>query len=148
MSQTPTPEIRRALYGRLLECLPILGLEKTDVAWPNAVFKPVLARPYLKPFCLFNETELASLSPCGFERLSGIFQITVFGVADTGEGEIEESARVLTDCFRGGTILPIPCFNPLLIATAWRGPMRMDGERPSITVSARFRQYAQKGGEI
>ncbi len=147
--KTPTPEIRQALYRHLLCALPIGDVTNKDVAWPNAPFTPKAKRIYLAPFCLFNETTVAALSQTGFERVNGIFQVSVNGVLNTGEAEIEEIARVLTDHFRGGTVLQIDGWNPLRIERSYRNTMQIDtsGEkpRPVIVISANWTQYVQKG---
>lgn len=146
---TPTPEIRKALYGHLLKALPIGSICETDIAWPNALFQPVVGRMFLAPTCEFSETETASLSPAGFEKLSGRFQISIYGVLNQGEAEIDEAARALVDIFRGGTVLPVPCFNPLHIHAAYRSGLRVEGDgestRPVVSVSVNWFQYTQKG---
>lgn len=147
--RTPTPEIRQALYGHLLEALPIGKICESDIAWPNALFQPVVSRMFLVPSCVFSETETASLSPQGFEKLSGRFQISIYGVLNRGEAEIDEAASVLVDIFRGGTLLPIPCSNPLHIRAAYRSGLRVEGSgksaRPVVSVSVNWFQYTQKG---
>ena len=142
--KTPTPEIRQAFYRRLLTALPLGPVTEADIAWPNSNFRPDPGRVYLAPAVLFAETEIASLSPTGFERLSGIFQISVYGIAGQGEGELDCLGQALTDLYRGGTLLPIPCRQHLSIARAWRSGLHFD-DRPWLAVSASWHQYTQKG---
>lgn len=152
---TPTPEIRKAFYERLTCSLPIGEIGESDIAWPNMPFSPQVNRMYLAPWCLYADTVTASLSPQGFEMLAGVFQVAVYGLVNSGEAEIEEIARDLTDIFRGGTILQIPGFNPVHIKNAYRsalgfaaqneGAAKKGSGRPVVTVSANWVQYTQKG---
>lgn len=152
---TPTPEIRKAFYERLLCSLPVGPVGESDIAWPNMPFIPQVERMYIAPWLLFADTVTASLSPEGFEKLSGVFQVSVYGVVNSGEAEIESVARELTDIFRGGTLLQIPGFNPVHIRNAYRssldfasqndGSVKKGSGRPVITVSANWHQYTQKG---
>ena len=151
---TPTPEIRKALYQHLIDVLPIKTVVATDVAWPNVPFKPVVNRVYLEPYCLFGETEEVALSPTGFEQLNGIFQITVYGVLNTGESIVEEICRELVDDFRAGTQLALPNGNPLLLAKSYRSSMiisagnnTLGGQiaRPSVVVSINWKHFVPRG---
>lgn len=147
---TPTPEIRQAFYRRLLENLPFLGVTEADVAWANASFRPQPERVYIAPYCLFAETRIASLSQAGFEEISGIFQINIYGVAGAGEGWLDELAQGFTDMFRGGTFLEIPCWQPVAIRRAWRSTLHFDsGEkgvgRPWVNISSDWHQFTAKG---
>ena len=147
--RTPTPEIRQAFYRHLLCALPIRSITQSDVAWPNAPFKPDVNRMYIAPFCMFAATATASLSQSGFERLAGVFQVSVYGILNTGEAEIEEVARELTDLFRGGTVLTVSGWNPVRIERAYRSSLQVDTggtpARPVIVVSASWIQYVSKG---
>lgn len=149
---TPTPEIRKALYARLLAALPIGPVTREDVAWPNVPFVADAQRLYLAPYCLFGETEEVALSPTGFEQLRGVFQVTVFGVLNTGEAEMEQIARELTDLFRAGTRLPISGHGPLLVSRSYRSTMVVrsnassgESTRPSIVVSASWKHFVPRG---
>lgn len=151
---TPTPEIRQALYRHLLCTLPIGAVTVSDVAWPNVPFIPDIHRMYLAPFCLFAETATASLSQTGFERLSGVFQVSVYGILNTGEADMEEVARVLVDAYRGGTVLPLGDWSPVRIQRAYRSSLQVvtggdqtsqEVPRPVIIVSADWTQYTSKG---
>lgn len=152
---TPSPEIRKAFYERLLCSLPIGDIGESDIAWPNMPFIPQVERMYIAPWLIYAETNTASLSETGFERLTGIFQVSVYGVVNAGEAEIEEAARRITDIFRGGTLLQVPGFNPVHIKNAYRsaldfasqdnGDTKKGSGRPVITVSANWHQYTQKG---
>lgn len=148
--KTPTPEIRQAFYRHLLDNLWLTELGEDDIAWPNAHFTPKTDRVYIAPFCLFSETDIATLSAKGFEELKGIFQIGIYGVPGHGEGAIDELAATFTDIFRGGTILNIPCYGAVTIKKAWRSSLMMDGgergsSRPHVAVSVSWHQFTQKG---
>ena len=152
---TPTIEIRQALYRRLLCALPICGLTENDIAWPNASFKTTVKKTYLAPFCLFGETEMASLSSSGFELLAGVFQITIFGLLHEGEAHMENIARELVELYRSGTRIDVPGYEKLLINQAYRGNMTLDTggrndmssemARPQLVVSAHWQHYVSKG---
>ena len=151
---TPTPEIRQALYRHLLCALPIGPVQQADVAWPNSPFKPDVSRVYIAPACLYGTTEEACLSRVGFEILNGVFQITIYGVLYTGEAVIEQVARELTDLFRAGTRLTLPDDRELLLIRSYRnslyiqtGGSDMGGQinRPSVTVSANWRHFVSRG---
>ena len=153
--QTPTPEIRKVLCQRLVDALPLCGVTASDVAWPNVPFSPNAQRIYIEPFCLFGETRQASLSDSGFELLKGIFQITVYGVLATGEADLEETARALTDLYRMGTRLYLADDqNPVDIMRSYRSSLHVEtggndlsGQimRPTITVSAEWQHYVSRG---
>ena len=151
---TPTPEIRKALYCRLQNALPIGPILPKDVAWPNSPFTPFTNRMYIAPFCLFSDTNAASLGSNGFERLEGIFQISIYGILNRGEADIEELARTLTDLYRAGTVLEVPGWNPVHIIKSYRtslyletGGSQLNREIPrtTIVVSANLNQFTQKG---
>ena len=153
--KTPTPEIRKALYRHLTCALPLAcGITESDIAWPNVPFRPASNRPYVSPFCLFAETEAAALSKSGFERLSGVFQVSVYGVLSTGESALEEIARELVELYRGGTALDVPGWSPLRILKAYRKSLQIEtgGDqlsretpRPLLVVSANWIHYVTKG---
>lgn len=147
--KTPTPEIRQALYRRLLCALPIQEITETDVAWPNVAFDPQVNRMYLAPFCLFGESEMAALSDTGFEKIQGIFQITVYGILHTGEARLERIAADLTNLFRTGSRIAVPSLPSLSITKAYRSSLTTEtgGEmpRPSIVVSAHWQHYVPRG---
>lgn len=147
--RTPTPEIRQAFYKRLLCSLPIGPIGEGDIAWPNSKFVPRPNKFYLSPFCMYATTAIASMSSTGFERLSGIFQVSVYGVLDTGEGELDKIASELTELFRGGTYIPLEEWNAITILRSYRSDLRIEtgGEvsRPVVTVSSEWYQYTQKG---
>lgn len=143
---TPTPQIRQAFYKKLISALPVNDLTEDDVAWPNTKFRPDPDRVYIAPALLFSETRIASLSPRGYEELAGIFQITVYGVAGTGEAEPDYLAQYFTDVFRGGQFLELPCKMNISIRKAWRSQLYFDNSaRPWLTVSVDWHQFTQKG---
>ena len=144
MSTTPTPEIRQCFDGALRDFLPELGLtSEADVAWPNSGFDPNVEHLYLRPAFLPGATAAASLGTDGFERLTGVYQISVLEVADVGLSNAEEIARKLVDRFRGGKVLDC-CGSRVTITTAYSGtPITEDG-RLHIPVSVVWYCYAQK----
>lgn len=133
--RTPYPEIRRSFDARLLELLPHLGLEPRAVAWPNSAFTPNADELYLRPWCLFGETATVSLGPAGYERLRGVYQVSVFDVAGSGMERAETVARAVVDHFRGGTRLDCQGFDPR-ITTAYAGTAMHENGRLHIPVSA------------
>ncbi len=157
--KTPRAEIRQAFYSHLLAGLPIGQVTRSDVAWPNFSFKPEQSKMYIAPYLLFGETLQASLSEVGFELLSGVFQITVYGVLNEGESAIETVSQELTDLFRGGTRIALPDVErELLILTAYGSTLQVitGGKiqsaaaysiisRPQIVVSANWQLYIPKG---
>lgn len=147
--KTPTPEIRQAFYGRLLEMLPFQGIEPSDIAWPNTGFNADPARVYLAPAVMFGETETATLSESGYEKLTGIFQVSVCGLPGMGEGLLDEIAREITDHFRGGVEIGMCGFWPIRVMRAWRSPLLYGNSdsagRPTIAVSVAWQQFTPKG---
>lgn len=141
---TPTPEIRQCLDAKLLAFLPQLSLDpETDVAWPNSGFDPEVDHLYLRPTCLFSPTEAASLGTDGFERLQGIYQISVLEVQGKGLGRSEDIARSLVDEFRGGTVLNC-CGYEVRVTSAYCGTPTPEDNRLHIPVSVVWYCYAQK----
>jgi len=141
--RTPYPEIRRGLDARLLALLPGIGLTAADVAWPNAAFAPDPDKLYLRPWCMFGETATASLGPKGFERLTGVYQISIYEVADTGLERSEGMAQAIIDHFRGGTRFEY-CGFDLHIRTAYARGATLDDGRLHIPVSVVWRCDTQK----
>lgn len=142
--RTPTPEIRQCLDNRLRAFLPELGLDPArDVAWPNEPFEPDTDRLFLRPTCMFAQTSVASLGTHGFERLQGVYQISVFEVAGNRMDAVESIARKLVDHFRGGTFLDC-CGYELRIRTAYMSTGIEDELRYHIPVSVNWYCYAQK----
>lgn len=130
-----------------------LPLTDADVAWPNVSFIPDAGRVYLKPWCLFADTKPVSLGTDGFERLSGVYQISVFDVAGTGLYRAEHIARALADAFRGGTVLGLTGTDgsvsvqngcEIRISAATAGTARLDDGRLHIPVSVVWTCYVQK----
>lgn len=144
--RTPTPEIREAFYRRLLESLPIGQVTASDIAWPNSNFRADPERYYLAPAIMYAQTETVTLSPKGYEKLHGIFQINICGLPNQGEGELDYMARKLTDIFRAGTRIELCGWWPVTITRAYRSQLRFGGhDRPEITVSANWEQFTPKG---
>ena len=141
--RTPYPEIRRCLDAHLITLLPVIGLEQTDMAWPNAGFTPVDGRMYLRPWCMYGDTYPVSLGVKGFERLVGVYQVSVLEVADTGMERAENTARAIADHFRGGTRLDC-CGFELCVTTAHAGGAMQDDGRLHIPVSVNWRCDTQK----
>ncbi len=142
--RTPTPEIRRALDGRLMAALPGLGLDPAqDAAWPNAAFTPHAERPYVRPNCLFGNTSPAGLGPQGFELLSGVYQVDVLGLSGRGVAQAEELARGLADAFRGGARL-VCGEAELRISASSVGPAMHTEGRLRIPVSVRWTCHAAR----
>jgi len=152
--KTPSPEIRQALYRHLTCVLPVGRVTLEDVAWPNASFSPKVNQPYLVPYCLFSKTEQAGLSKSGFERLSGCFQIDVYGVLNAGEAELDALSCSLVDYFRAGTRLSVKGFGKLQITNAYRGSLvigqrnglqEQKDARPHVVVSVFWQHYVSRG---
>jgi len=142
--ETPTIEIRQAFDGRLNNALSSLGLEADQVAWMNARFTPKVDTLFIRPHIMFGETKTVSIGSDGFERLVGIYQISVFGVKDTGLSDIEEVAKKLIDLFRSGRVLPLCSDNAVTITSAHcSGPFELD-DRPHIPVTVSWYCYVQK----
>ena len=141
---TPTIEIRQAFDSRLNGALPELGVTPGQVAWTNAKFAPKVGTSFIRPSILFGETRVTSLGEAGFERLNGIYQISVFGVKDTGIADIEKIANDLIELFRGGTVLKLCEGKSLTITAAYcSGPFELD-DRPHIPVTVTWYCYVQK----
>ncbi len=148
-----TIDIRKALYARLSDALPIDGITADDVSWPNAEFTPNVSRMYLTPFCLFGETSTVSLSPTGFERHAGVFQVTIFGILNAGEADLDLVAQDLIGLFRSGTVLEMPSgklniyktYRSSIIIGRREGLLTQTDSRPQVVVSAHWQHYAAKG---
>lgn len=141
--RTPYPEIRRCLDAHLLAALPGIGLAASDVAWPNAAFAPVAERMYLRPSCVYGETAVASLGEQGFERLTGVYQVSVLEVAGVGLERAERAAAAVTDHFRGGTWLEHGEFT-VCIRVSFAGAAVKEEDRLHIPVSVIWRCDTQK----
>lgn len=142
---TPTPHIRRALDIHFQTFLPQLNFDwEKDVAWPNIEFEPIADRMYLRPSLLLNPTATVSCGPDGFERIDGIYQISVFDIVNKGIARAEECAAKLVDRFRSGTVVDFGCGH-VLITSAYYGSAVPEQTRLHIPVSALFFAYVQKG---
>lgn len=147
--RTPTPEIRQAFYSRLLSLMPFQDLCESDIAWPNTGFMADPARIYLAPSVMFGETTTETLGPHGYEKLSGIFQISICGLPNAGEGKLDEIARTLIDHFRGGSGIDLCGWWSIRLLKAWRSPLLYgnsdSADRPTVAVSVAWQQFTQKG---
>ena len=149
----PTAEIRQVLYARLIQSLPIGTITADDVAWPNAEFSPDVTRMYLAAFCLFGETNTASLSETGFEKQSGVFQVTIFGVLNSGEFDLDSVALELLQNFRSGVVLEMTqgrltfqkTYRSSIIIGRREGLLAQTDSRPQVVVSAHWQHYYAKG---
>ena len=144
--RTPYPEIRRCLDARLLAFVPSLGLTAADVAWPNAGFTPVADRLYLRPSCVYGETFPASLGTRGFERLTGVYQVSVLEVAGAGLERAERAATAIVDHFRGGTWLSSDAGGEfdVCVRVSFAGAAVKEEDRLHIPVSVIWRCDTQK----
>ena len=144
MGAYPAPEIRQGFDAALQTLCPDIGLDPgKDVAWFNAAFTPDTKRLYLRPACLFSDTSAASLGEDGFERISGIYQISILEVQGMSLGRAESMAREMVERFRGGTVLSF-CGHNVTITTAYYGTPLFEGDRMHLPVSVVWRCYARK----
>jgi hypothetical protein len=91
-------KIMAALMGRL-QALP----QSPTVAWPGLDFQPAIGTPYLRPSFLSVPTVQATLGLAGFNRYSGILQVSVFHPINQGIIAPTEIAAAVAAHFKRGT---------------------------------------------
>lgn len=143
--RTPTPEIRQCFDSQLQSLLPALNLSDGDVMWENARGRADPKRLYLAPFFLLQPSEAASIGQDGFERLSGIYQVSVFAPRGQGPKQYEAVARDIVDHFRGGQTLSCCEDVEIVITTAYTGSAIFESDRVMCPVSVVWHCYIQKG---
>lgn len=139
-----TPIIRSCFDAALLDFLPDLQLKKTQVAWFNTNFSPNVKELYIKPVLLMSGTQTVSLGTNCFERMTGIYQVSIFAVKDQGSSAFEQIAARMVDLFRGGKRL-VSSGLEIIIQTAYYGsPLEQDA-RVMLPVSIVWSCYVPRG---
>lgn len=139
----PQANIRKTFDTELQLFCAQAGLDwRQDVAWPNIEFKANPNKLYLRPYLLYGAAESASLGLDGFHRFTGIYQISVFEVANTGLGQVEELIVKLIERFKAGTVLNA-CGDRILITSAYQGTPDPE-DRLHIPVSIVWNCYSQR----
>lgn len=142
--KTPITIIRRMFDSEFRLLVTRLGYDpEKDVSWPNIQFDPDTSRIYFAVSHLYSPTQTASCGIDGFERLSGIYQITIFDLLDKGVANTEKLANVIIDHFRGGTILH-SCGVEVRIQNTYLGNSVPEDLRFSYPISVNWYCYAQK----
>lgn len=143
--RTITPEIRRALDLHLIAILPQLGLDqRQDIAWANIAFEARPDRIYLRPSIMLSPVESVSCGEDGFEKVEGLYQISIFELQNEGLNRAEDMAAKLVDWFRSGTVL-MACNNRLVVTKAYYAQPSFDNVRLHLPVTAAWYCYVQKG---
>lgn len=140
----PQPDIRACFDAQLKNLLPQLNLQASQIAWFNAKFTADCKKLYIKPSLLLSPTQQASLGASGFERISGIYQVSVFALRDVGSASFEAVARGLVDYFRAGTKL-VHSGLEITVQTSYSGTPLEQEDRVLLPVSIVWFCYVQKG---
>lgn len=77
----------------------------TLVAWPDLPFAPDIAAPYLEPFVLPNQTDLAGLGTGAARRHFGLLQVTVRAGEGTGAATTSQIADQIIEHFAPDTVI-------------------------------------------
>lgn len=143
---SPESFIRRSFDQQLQLFCSQYGLDwQKDVAWPNIGFVPEVEKLFLRPHLMFQAAASASLGPDGFQRYGGIYQISVFEVADSGLGKVEPLIQAVTERFKAGTILDA-CGHQVRITSAYRETALQEEGRLHIPISVEWSCYAPRSG--
>ncbi len=134
MSFLTNTNIRQSFDSKILEILPLLNLTEKDIAWSNMKFQANPAKIFLKCFLLPAASSNVTLgNPC-YVRFSGIYQINIFGLKNTGLKDIEHIADILLQEFSSGTILD--CYGErLVIKNSYAGYIQEEETRALLPVS-------------
>ncbi len=96
----PLINIRAAFATKLQAFSPL-----PSVAWENVSFKPTTGQPYIEPSLLPAEPIQIETGTNGINRLSGVYQISVFAPTGTGIAAINTLIAGLCNHFKRGTVL-------------------------------------------
>lgn len=136
-------DIRKTFDAELLKLLPEMGLDKNDIAWPNARFVPDPKRTYLRCFLMPGQSIQASLGSDFFTRLVGVYQISIFTPKDTGILEAEKIVEILLKNFPLGLALQC-CGESLILQSVYNSPAMEDEDRYHVPVSLSYYCYSPR----
>lgn len=139
----PQPDIRACFDSELKNLLPQLNLTASQVAWFNAKFSPDVKKLYIKPTLLLSPTQQVSLGTNGFERVSGIYQISIFALRDVGSASFEAVARGVINYFRAGTKLVYSGVE-ITVQTSYSGTPLEQEDRVLLPVSIVWFCYVER----
>jgi hypothetical protein len=116
-------------------------VQATNVAYENAEYEPTIGTGYLRETLLPAESEQAELGTDGRNRLTGIYQISVFEEVGKGSGAAETKAETLMEAFKRGITLTA---NGLTVRVdkAWRSPAIQESDWYHVPVSVSWFAYA------
>jgi hypothetical protein len=128
-----------AIHGIINAYLNLV--QATNVAYENAEYEPESGTGYLRETLLPAEPEQAELGTDGRNRLTGIYQISVFEEVGKGSGDAETKAETLIAAFKRGTTLTANGLT-VRIDKAWRSPAIQEKDWYHVPVSVRWFAYA------
>ena len=135
-------DIQRVFDCELLSLLPSLGLQDTDVAWPNATFEPSPDKGFLRVFLLPGAAQQATLGfPC-FVRLNGLYQISICRPKGEGSAVSRAWKEAILSTFYVGRVLPIAEGLSITINNAYDGAMQEDEDRAITPITVSYFCYA------
>lgn len=90
------------IHAALNVRLDTLGLQ---TAWENKSFLPPEATLWIRETYLPAERRAAAMGTTSQNRHRGIYQVDVFRPAGEGSGEAEETATLIENLFKRGTVI-------------------------------------------
>lgn len=130
-------EIQAALDGHLNTWAVSVDL---SVAWENIAYEPTITEAFVKPAILPAQPSTASLGENGLNRLTGVYQVSLFYPAWEGSGTARDTADSLISHFKRGTSLTSGGVT-IEIERAWRSPAVQEPDWYQIPVSIAWFTY-------
>jgi hypothetical protein len=117
------------------------GYQASNVAWENSEFEPTVGTSWLRPTFMPAEPEQADLGDSGRNRLTGIYQVSVFAPTGEGAGEAESKAEDLVTYFKRGKTF-VSGGVTVRVRRAWRSAAAQEADWYHVPVSVMWFAYA------
>lgn len=128
---------RAAFDAQLETAAAALGL---DVAWENTVRDPEDGSSHLQTALLIAEPATGSIGLDGFDRMQGLYQVSVYVHRGNGSGAALGIADTILQSFLRGTRLTYGGFT-LTVERSWPGPAFLSGDFFVVPVSVSWFGY-------
>lgn len=125
--------IEAALHARLNA---LVLTPARPVAWPGVAFTPAPGAIYLEPRFLPNTAAQITLGDAGLNRHRGLYQVSVYGPANTSHVALRNIAGLVGAHFRRGLSLTSGALTIRLDRPASTGPAIVEPESTMIPVTA------------
>lgn len=109
-----------------------------SIAWPNVAFDPPAAG-YLAASLFPSEAQQVTLGGSGYNRHTGLFQVSVFLPKGEGEVDVRTVASEVVAQFKRGTDLTSGSFTLRIVRPPTVGPALYEGNSPYVQIPVTIR---------